>query len=218
MKSNDNSLIFLTWLYSQGTIFMYLHYSHPLIYHLLPNVWKVSYTISASIFVDVPYWQPYSTEKSIYCVVPGPLQGFFHFGEEIVIAWTQKKTATLDGTELHHSPVTPLLLLSRTSCAAGNGRIQHPPYSPDMSPCHYDLFIKVKEPLRGTRYNTRDELIHAIRRSIRNINKDGRTDGVRHLPNIWQKVINKGTAILKIHGCCTPVNTAKSEISNCMYI
>ena len=68
--------------------FMYLQCSHPLIYHLLPNVWKASYTISASIFVDVPYWQSYSTDKFISCVVPGPSQWFFHFGEEIVIAWT----------------------------------------------------------------------------------------------------------------------------------
>ncbi|KAJ4449293.1 hypothetical protein ANN_00691 [Periplaneta americana] len=55
-------------------------------------------------------------------------------------------------------------------------------------PCDYDLFTKVKEPLRGTRYNTRDELIRALGRSIRNINKDGRADDVRRLPNIWQKV------------------------------
>ena len=60
----------------------------PLIYHLLPNVWKALYTISASIFVDVPYWQHYSTDKLISCVVLGPLQWFFHFGEEIVITWT----------------------------------------------------------------------------------------------------------------------------------
>ncbi|KAJ4441169.1 hypothetical protein ANN_11020 [Periplaneta americana] len=54
-------------------------------------------------------------------------------------------------------------------------------------PCDYDLFTKVKEPLRGTRYNTRDELVRALGRSIRNINKDGRADGVRRLPSIWQK-------------------------------
>ncbi|KAJ4450034.1 hypothetical protein ANN_01441 [Periplaneta americana] len=65
--------------------------------------------------------------------------------------------------------------------------LEHPPYSPDMSPCDYNLFTKVKEPLRGTRYNTRDELIRAIGRSIRNINKDGRANGIRRLPNIWQK-------------------------------
>ena len=87
-KSNDNSLIFLTWLYSQGTIFMYLHYSHPLIYHILPNVWKASNTISTSIFVDAPYWVPYSTENFISYILPDPLQWFFHFGTDIVIAWT----------------------------------------------------------------------------------------------------------------------------------
>ena len=59
-----------------------------------------------------------------------------------------------------------------------------------MSPCDYDIFAKVKEPVRGTRYNTRDEIIRVIERSILN-NKDGRADGVGRLQNIWQKVINK---------------------------
>ena len=36
-------------------------------------------------------------------VVPGPSQWFFHFGEEVVITWTQEKTITLGGTEPHHS-------------------------------------------------------------------------------------------------------------------
>ena len=35
---------------------MYLQYSRPFIYHLFPNVWKASYTISTSVFVDVPYY------------------------------------------------------------------------------------------------------------------------------------------------------------------
>ena len=94
--------------------------------------------------------------------------------------------------------------------------LKHPLCSPDMRPCVYHLFAKVKEPLRGTRYNTRDELIRAIGRSIRNINQDGRVDGVRHLPNIWQKVINKlGVTILKVHEYCIPVNKSISEISHC---
>ena len=93
--------------------------------------------------------------------------------------------------------------------------LEHPPYSPDMCPFDYDLFAK--EPLRGTRYNPRDELIRDIVRSMRNINKDGRSDGVRRLPNIWHKVINKGATILKVHKCCTPVNKAMSEISDCYH-
>ena len=60
----------------------------PLVFHHLPNVWMASYTISASIFVDVLYWLPYSMDKFISCVVPGPLQWFFQFGKEIVITCT----------------------------------------------------------------------------------------------------------------------------------
>ena len=90
IKSNGNSSIFLTWLYSQEyNIYVPSVYCpRPRIYHLLPNVWKASYTISASIFVDVPYWPPYSRDKVISCVVPGPSQWLFLFGKEIVIAWT----------------------------------------------------------------------------------------------------------------------------------
>ena len=76
------------FLFTEGTIFMCLQYSRPLISHLLPNDWKASYSISASIFIDVPYWSPYITDKFISCVVPGPSQWFFHFGEEIIISWT----------------------------------------------------------------------------------------------------------------------------------
>ena len=57
--------------------------------------------------------------------------------------------------------------------------------------------------------------ICAIGRSIRNINKDGRADGVWRISNIWEKVINKDATILKVHKCCTLVNKAMSEISNC---
>ena len=63
-----------------------------------------------------------------------------------------------------------------------------------MSLWVYNLFAKVKEPLWGARYNTRDELI----RDIGN-NKNGRVDGVRHLPNIGKRWKNNGVnTILKI--------------------
>ena len=45
----------------------------PLIYHLLPNVWKASYTTSAFIFVDVPYWPTYSKDKFLLLYCTGSL-------------------------------------------------------------------------------------------------------------------------------------------------
>jgi len=56
--------------------------------------------------------------------------------------------------------------------------LEQPPYSPDMSPCDYDLFAKMKEPLRGIRYNTREAIIRAVGRSLLDINRSGRADGV----------------------------------------
>jgi hypothetical protein len=41
--------------------------------------------------------------------------------------------------------------------------LEHLPYSLDMSPCNYDLFAKMKEPLWGARYTTREELLLCCR-------------------------------------------------------
>ena len=76
----------------------------PLTHDLLPNVSKMSETIRAFIFVDVLYWPPYTTDKSISCVIPGSSQWFIHFGEEIVIAGYLEKVTTLGGREPHNFP------------------------------------------------------------------------------------------------------------------
>ena len=125
VKSNVNSSIFDISLFTVVHLCTF-NIVALLIYHLFPNVWKASYTISMSIFVDVPYTSSCSTDKFISCVVPDPSQWFFHFDQEIVITWTQEKITTLGGTEPRHSSamqgITPLALLSRTSCAGSNGR------------------------------------------------------------------------------------------------
>jgi hypothetical protein len=62
--------------------------------------------------------------------------------------------------------------------------LKHRPYSPDIRACNYDLFAKMKDPPRGTRYSTREEIIGAVGRSLLDINRSGRADGVRRLPQI----------------------------------
>ena len=95
----------------------------PLICHLLPNVWKALNTISMSIFVDVPYWLPCSTEKFISCVAC----------VIVVLSLWQRDCNCMDSGEnddtwwyrtpsffLTMQGVRPLLLLW-TSYTAGNG-------------------------------------------------------------------------------------------------
>ena len=69
----------------------------------------------------------------------------------------KEKTTTLGDTEPHilldnarsHTALAVTDLLRRWQWEI----LEHPPYSPDISPRDYDLFAKVKGTLRGTRYN-----------------------------------------------------------------
>ncbi|PNF28974.1 hypothetical protein B7P43_G15099, partial [Cryptotermes secundus] len=44
--------------------------------------------------------------------------------------------------------------------------LYHPPYSPGLSPCDFDLIPKMKEPLCGIRFRTVPEIIQAVDHSI----------------------------------------------------
>ncbi|KAJ4447911.1 hypothetical protein ANN_09920 [Periplaneta americana] len=61
----------------------------------------------------------------------------------------------IDGVILHHA-VPPRQTTRTTGTSTVLTR---------YDPCDYDLFTKVKEPLRGTRYNTRYEFIRALGQS-----------------------------------------------------
>ncbi|XP_025154653.1 uncharacterized protein LOC105190474 [Harpegnathos saltator] len=52
-------------------------------------------------------------------------------------------------------------------------RLRHPAYSPDLSPPDFDLFPKMKEPLRGVRFPTLEVLRREVTRQIRMLNKNG---------------------------------------------
>ena len=59
----------------------------------------------------------------------------------------------------------------------------HPPYSPDLSPPDFDLFPKLKEPLRGVCYDSLDELECAVNAEVRRINFSCLATGIEALPN-----------------------------------
>jgi hypothetical protein len=60
--------------------------------------------------------------------------------------------------------------------------LPHPACDPDMSPPDYDLFSKLKNPLRGKRFPTLNALNAAVTRRIREINSRGELNGIQHLP------------------------------------
>ena len=66
----------------------------------------------------------------------------------------------------------------------------HPLHSPDLSPCDYDLISKLKEPLRDIRFQTVPDILRAVGRSARNIDRTGTATGIRCLPHRWQQVVD----------------------------
>ena len=67
----------------------------------------------------------------------------------------------------------------------------HAPYSPDMGPPGFDLFPKLKEPMRGRRFSSLEELSTDGTRAIRHMNKSGVLYGKIMLPKRWDSVIEE---------------------------
>lgn len=67
--------------------------------------------------------------------------------------------------------------------------LPHPPYSPDMSPSDYDLFQKLKEPLRGVRFKDLTTLNNAVSRCIRKLNSGSLLNSIQRLLERWRRVI-----------------------------
>ena len=67
--------------------------------------------------------------------------------------------------------------------------LNHLPHSPDLSPPDFDLFPKLKEPLRGVRYDSLDELERAMNAEARRIYFSCLATGIEALPSRWNSVI-----------------------------
>ena len=67
--------------------------------------------------------------------------------------------------------------------------LPHPPYLPDLSPCDFFLFPRIKENIRGRRYSIEDEVNEAYKHGLSVVTKAGVQDGIYGLVHQWQKCI-----------------------------
>ena len=65
-----------------------------------------------------------------------------------------------------NAPVQLYLFLTDYLTKMGIKTVRHPPYSPDLAPCDFWLFPKLKEKLRGCRYETIEEMKEAVTKVI----------------------------------------------------
>lgn len=67
--------------------------------------------------------------------------------------------------------------------------LPHPPYSPDLAICDFWVFPTLKDSLRGTRYESREELGIAVKKQLREMSRDGLYHVFRAWSTRWDKCI-----------------------------
>ncbi|CAI6357430.1 unnamed protein product [Macrosiphum euphorbiae] len=92
---------------------------------------------------------------------------------------------------LHHDNARPHC--SRATMTAieslGFQVIPHPPYSPDLAPCDFFLFPKLKEHLKGTKFNSDEKVKAEVKRWFNAQPEEFYLNGISKLVNRWQKCI-----------------------------
>jgi histone-lysine N-methyltransferase SETMAR len=67
--------------------------------------------------------------------------------------------------------------------------IPHPPYSPDIAPSDYHLFLSLSNQLRGENFKNETELKRFIQSFFDSKSKDFYAKGIYDLPRRWQEII-----------------------------
>ena len=65
-----------------------------------------------------------------------------------------------------NEPVHNSILVTNYLTKMGIKTVPHPPYSPDLAPCDFCLFPKLKKKLRGCCYETIEEMKEAVTKVI----------------------------------------------------
>ncbi len=66
-----------------------------------------------------------------------------------------------------------------------------PPYSPDLNPCDYDGFHRIKGPLKGIRFSNENDLVTRYTDRINDINRNKELLGISRLVERWEQVVQK---------------------------
>ena len=76
-----------------------------------------------------------------------------------------------------HGAINVMSLLGRYELEI----LEHPPYCPDISPCDFDLFPKIKEDMRGICYSDLDELEVAVAERVKVVERGCLATGIDDL-------------------------------------
>ncbi|KAG5344480.1 MOS1T transposase, partial [Acromyrmex charruanus] len=92
---------------------------------------------------------------------------------------------------LHHdnAPAHTSLLVREFLAKNNTLMMPQPPYSPDLAPCDFFLFPKLKRPMKGRRYATIEEIKTASKEELNKITKNDFLKCFENWKKRWHKCI-----------------------------
>ena len=91
-----------------------------------------------------------------------------------------------------NAPVHNSILVTDYLTKMGIKTVPHPLYSPDVAPCDFCLFSKLKEKLRGCRYETIEEMKEAVTKVIDMLTQEDFHGAFQKLLERYNKCIAAG--------------------------
>ena len=91
-----------------------------------------------------------------------------------------------------NAPVHKSILVTDYLTQMGIKMVPHPPYSPDLAPCDFWLFPKLKENLRGNRYSTIEDMKEAVMRVLNTLTQEDFQGAFQKLLERYNKCIDVG--------------------------
>ena len=117
-----------------------------------------------------------------------------------ILYWRKWKSFTIrndqakDGQEstfyMTTPPLTSVRLLSLFLASEKVNALNHPPYSPDLSPCDFLLFPRLKKMLSGNKYTSRSSLGSTIYQCLQQIPKEDYLSAFRDWVKRLQKCVS----------------------------
>ena len=91
-----------------------------------------------------------------------------------------------------NAPVHNSIFVTECLSKMGIKTVPQPPYSPDHAPCDFWLFPKLKEKLRGCRYETIEEMKKAVTKVIDTLTQEDFHGALQNLLERYNKCIAAG--------------------------
>ena len=94
--------------------------------------------------------------------------------------------------QLHHdnAPAHSAHLIQAYLAKNNTPLVRHPPYSPDMAPCDFWLFPKLKTTLKGKRFESREEIMRKTTAELYSIPKSTFQRCYQQWQHRWEKCVH----------------------------